>query len=157
MNYWLIKTEPGTYSWSDLKKEPNMTDHWDGIRNYQARNLIRDEIKNGDQALFYHSVTTPLAIFGIVEVVREAYPDITAFDPKSKYYDVKSHSSSPRWFMFDVKAISEFKSPILREDLKAHAKLADLMLLQKGSRLSIQPVSKANFTIICSMDESLLL
>lgn len=157
MNYWLIKTEPGTYSWNDLKKEDKMTDHWDGIRNYQARNMIRDDIKIGDKALFYHSVTPPLGIFGVVKIVREAYPDTTAFNPKSKYFDPKSNPDSPRWFMFDVQATSEFVEPILRDDLKENSKLIDLMLLQKGSRLSIQPVSAKHYKEICSMSKRITL
>ena len=148
MNYWLFKTEPSTYSWEDLKRQPDRTDYWDGIRNYQARNFLRDEVKKGDLVFFYHSVKQPQAIMGIAEVVRESYPDHTAFDPESRYYDPKSDRDSPRWFMVDIRAIAEFDPPIMREELKRIAGLENMMLLRKGSRLSIQPVSAEEWNII---------
>lgn len=150
MNYWLFKTEPSTYSWEDLKQQPNRTDYWDGIRNYQARNFLRDQVKKGDLVLFYHSVKQPQAIMGIAKVVREAYPDPTAFDPDSKYYDPKSDSENPRWVMVDMQAIAEFDPPILRDELKQIPGLGNMMLLRKGSRLSIQPVSEEEWKIILS-------
>lgn len=150
MNYWLFKTEPSTYSWDDLKQQPNRTDYWDGIRNYQARNFLRDQVKKGDLVLFYHSVKQPQAIMGIAKVVREAYADPTAFDPQSKYFDPKSDPENPRWVMVDVQAIAEFDPPILRDELKQIPGLENMMLLRKGSRLSIQPVSEEEWKIILS-------
>ncbi len=148
MNYWLFKTEPSTYSWEDLKRQPERTDYWDGIRNYQARNFLRDKVKKGDLVFFYHSVKQPQAIMGIARVVREAYPDHTAFDSESRYYDPKSDPENPRWFMVDIQAISEFDPPILRDELKQIPELKEMMLLRKGSRLSIQPVSAEEWNII---------
>ena len=150
MNYWLFKTEPSTYSWEDLKQQPNRTDYWDGIRNYQARNFLRDQVKKGDLVLFYHSIKQPQAIMGIAKVVREAYADPTAFDPQSKYFDPKSDPENPRWVMVDVQAIAEFDPPILRDELKQIPGLENMMLLRKGSRLSIQPVSEEEWKIILS-------
>lgn len=151
MRYWLFKTEPSTYSWEDLKKQKDRTDYWDGIRNYQARNFLRDEVKKGDLVLFYHSVKQPQAIMGIARVVREAYPDHTAFDPESRYYDPKSDPEHPRWFMVDVQAVAEFDPPILREELKGVPGLENMMLLRKGSRLSIQPVTEKEWEIITKL------
>ena len=150
MKYWLMKTEPNTYSWSDLKREKNRITSWEGVRNYQARNFMRDEMKAGDGVFIYHSVVQPMAIMGIAEVVREAYPDHFAFDPGHKYYDPKSSPENPRWVMVDVRAVAEFESPVPLRQLKNIPQLAEMMLLQKGSRLSIQPVSKAHWDIICT-------
>ena len=150
MNYWLFKTEPSTYSWEDLKQQPNRTDYWDGIRNYQARNFLRDKVKKSDLVLFYHSVKQPQVIMGIAKVVREAYPDSTALDPESRYYDPKSDPENPSWVMVDVQAMAEFEPPILREELKQIPGLENMMLLRKGSRLSIQPVSEKEWQIILS-------
>ncbi len=151
MKYWLIKTEPNTFSWDDLKKSPNKTTTWEGVRNYQARNIIRDEIKKGDEVFFYHSVVKPMAIMGIARVVREAYPDHFAFDPAHKYYDPKSNATDPTWFMFDVQAISEFIEPITLTSLKSQPALMRMRLLQKGSRLSVQPVSPVEWMYIRSL------
>lgn len=153
MLYWLMKTEPNTYSWQDLLKEKNKTTQWEGVRNYQARNFMRDQMKLGDQVFIYHSVVKPMAIVGIAEVVREAYPDYFAFDPASRYFDPKSSKENPRWFMVDVQAKFEFKNPITLERLKTIPGLHDMMLLQKGSRLSIQPVSADQWQLICQLEE----
>lgn len=150
MKYWLIKTEPNTYSWDDLKSLPNQTDHWEGVRNYKARNLMRS-MKKGDKAFFYHSVVQPMSIMGIVEVVREAYPDHTQFDPKSKYYDPKSPKDNPRWFMVDVQYRSDFDPPITRDELKEISGLEKMVLLKKGTRLSVQPVTAEEWKIITSL------
>ena len=112
MNYWLVKTEPNTFSWDDLKNLPGKKDHWEGVRNYKARNYLR-QMKKGDLAFFYHSVVKPISIVGIVEVVREAYPDHTQFDPKSDYYDPKSPKENPRWVMVDVAFESKFTAPLI--------------------------------------------
>ncbi len=151
MNYWLFKTEPSTYSWEDLKKQPNRTDYWDGVRNYQARNFLRDQIKQGDGVLFYHSVKNPQVIMGIARVVREAYPDPTQFDPDSRYFDPKSDPQNPRWFVVDIQAVAEFHPPITREQLKLIPELKEMVLLQKGSRLSIQPVRESEWNIILKL------
>ena len=148
MNYWLFKSEPSAYSWQDLKNEPERTTFWDGVRNYQARNFLRDQIKAGDLVFFYHSVVQPQAIMGIARVVKEGYPDPTAFDPQSKYFDPKSDPENPRWFGVEVQAIQEFSPPITREELKIIPELQDMMLLRKGSRLSIQPVSEKEWQAI---------
>lgn len=150
MNYWLIKTEPNTYSWDDLKNLPKQTDHWEGVRNYKARNLMRN-MKKGDRAFFYHSVVQPMSIMGVVEVVREAYPDHTQFDPENKYYDPKSPKDNPRWFMVDVQYKSDFDPPITRDQLKEIPGLEKMVLLKKGTRLSVQPVTPQEWKIIISL------
>ncbi len=153
MKYWLLKTEPNTYSWEDLKKEPDKTTTWEGVRNYQARNLIRDEMSRGDLAFFYHSVVKPMAIMGIVRIVREAYPDYFAFDSGHKYYDPKSTKEKPVWYMVDVQAVQEFKHPVTLTSLKLHPALQGMRLLQKGSRLSVQPVSPFEWEYICGLEK----
>ena len=150
MNYWLVKTEPNTYSWDDLKSLPGKKDHWEGVRNYKARNYLR-KMKGGDRAFFYHSVVQPMSIMGIVEVVREAYPDSTQFDPKSKYYDSKSPKDNPRWSMVDVQYKSDFNPPITRDELKEVRGLEKMVLLKKGTRLSVQPVTPEEWKIILSL------
>ena len=118
MNYWLLKSEPLAFSIEDLKELPNKTDHWDGVRNYQARNMMRDDMKKGDLAFFYHSNCNPPGIIGVVKVVKEGYPDHTAFDPDSKYFDPKSNPDNPRWIMVDVKYQKKLKRLISLEELK---------------------------------------
>lgn len=152
MRYWLFKTEPSTFSWDDLKNLPDKKTQWEGVRNYQARNYMR-EMKNGDLALFYHSVVQPQVICGVCKVVREAYPDHFQFDPSSKYYDPKSDPDNPRWEMVDLQYVSEFKPPITREILKTVNGLEQMVLMQKGSRLSIQPVRSEEWKIITSLSK----
>ncbi len=149
--YWLFKSEPGEYSFSDLLKEPDRTDYWDGIRNYQVRNMLRDEIKAGDRVLFYHSSARPMAVVGTATVVREAYPDPTAFDPADKHYDPKSNPNAPTWLMVDIKAEQEFARPVTLEEIKQNPKLQDMLLVRRGVRLSIQPVSKEAWDEIVSL------
>lgn len=151
MNYWLMKSEPDTFSIDDLKQRPKSTEHWDGVRNYQARNFMRDEMKKDDLVLFYHSSCKVPGIAGIAKIVKEAYPDHTAFDKKSNYYDPKSSEENPRWFMVDVKFEKKFKEVITLKDLKTYDKLKEMKLLQKGSRLSIMPVTKEEFDFILSL------
>lgn len=139
MKYWLIKTEPGVFSWDDLKQSPGQTTHWEGVRNYQARNLIR-QMQVGNLVLFYHSVVKPQAIMGSAKVVRAAYPDHFAFDSSSKYYDPKT-SDPDRWLMVDVQYIEDFDPPITLDELRQVKALSEMMLLQKGCRLSVQPVT----------------
>lgn len=137
--YWLMKSEPTTFSIDDLKRVKR--EPWDGVRNYQARNFMRDEMQIGDQAFFYHSNTEPPGIVGICEVVSESYPDPTQFDPKSKYFDPKSSEENPRWFLVDVKFVEKFPRLLSLAEIRANKKLQGMKLIQKGQRLSIQPVS----------------
>ncbi|MFZ9000809.1 MAG: EVE domain-containing protein [Bacteriovoracaceae bacterium] len=148
MAYWLFKTEPDVFSIDDLKNRPKQVEHWDGVRNYQARNFMRDEIKLGDLVLIYHSNAKPLGVAGVAEVVKEAYPDHTQFDKSSQYYDPKSTEEKPRWYMVDVKFVEKFKNFISLENLKSHKELNDLIILRKGNRLSITPVEKKHFNYI---------
>ena len=152
MNYWLVKSEPSAYSIEDLKAAG--TDHWDGIRNYQARNLMRDEMKAGDGVLFYHSASKVPAVVGTAVVVREAYPDDTAWSPESKYFDPKSSPENPRWVMVDIRFEEEFAQPLGLAELRENPKLKDMVLLRKGMRLSIQPVTRQEFEAVLAMAHS---
>ncbi len=151
MKYWLLKSEPDVFSLEDLKNCPNQTEHWDGIRNYQARNLMRDEMQVGDRAFFYHSRQTEPAIVGTAKVVREAYPDHTSWDPTSKYFDEKSTPENPRWLMVDVQFGSEFSRPVTLKELRSIPELNEMFLLRKGMRLSVQPVTEAEFQLILAL------
>jgi len=151
MKYWLLKSEPDVFSLEDLKNSPNQTEPWDGIRNYQARNLMRDEMKVGDQAFFYHSRQAEPAIVGTVKVVREAYPDHTSWDPSSKYFDEKSSPENPRWLMVDVQFESEFSRPVTLKELRSVPELKEMFLLRKGMRLSVQPVTEEEFQLILAI------
>ena len=148
MNYWLMKSEPDVFSFEDLKSRPKQTEPWDGVRNYQARNFMRDVMKVGDQILFYHSNTTPPGVAGIAEVASEPYPDPTAFDKNSSYYDPKSHTDNPRWVLIDVRYKADLKRLVSLEEMKVMPELADMRVLQRGNRLSITPVSKAEFQAV---------
>jgi len=155
MNYWLIKSEPDAFSIDDLESAPNGTEHWDGIRNYQARNFMRDDMKVGDLAFFYHSNCKPPGIVGICEIVSQAYPDHTAFNPGEKYYDAGSDPENPRWLMVDVKFRRRTRRMISLEEIKAHAdRLTGLPLIRRGNRLSIMPVAKAHWEFILSLEDS---
>jgi predicted RNA-binding protein with PUA-like domain len=151
--YWLFKTEPDTFSWADLLKAPGRRTAWEGVRNYQARNLMRDEMKAGDGVLFYHSRVVPQVVMGTAKIVREAYPDATQFDPESPYYDPGANPAQPRWLMVDVAAVQAFKEPLSRDLLKTQSELADMMLLKKGARLSVQPVSEHAWRVIARLGE----
>ncbi len=151
MNYWLMKSEPDVYSIHDLAVEPDQTDHWDGIRNYQVRNFIRDDMKVGDQAFFYHSRCKVPGIVGTMRIVREAYPDHTAFDETEKYFDPKSDPDNPRWLMFDVQLDTIFPDIISLTELKQHEPLSDMRVVQKGNRLSITPVTEEQWNYILSL------
>ncbi len=151
--YWLFKTEPDCFSIDDLKSAPKKTTFWDGVRNYQARNMLRDDIKPGDLVFCYHSSVDPLAIVGVMEVVKEGYPDHTAFDPKQDHYDPKSKRDEPTWFMVDVKLVEKFKQPVTRDMLKASKACEKMMVLAKGSRLSIQPVTAGEWEAVMAMAE----
>ena len=147
-----MKTEPSVYGIDDLAAEPRQTDHWDGIRNYQARNMMRDEMKCGDQVFLYHSNCAEPGIVGIAEVVREAYPDHTAFDPDSKYYDPKSNPDEPRWVMVDVRLVRHLERNITLRELKARPELDGFALVRRGNRLSIMPVNEEHWALILSME-----
>ncbi|MGR8951238.1 MAG: EVE domain-containing protein [Gammaproteobacteria bacterium] len=151
MNYWLMKSEPDTFSIDDLYLRPGSTEHWDGVRNYQARNMMRDDMKVGDQVFFYHSNCAEPGIVGIMEVAREGYPDFLAFDPNDPHYDPKSTPDNPRWFMVDVRYVRHLPRTITLRELKEKPKLADLALCKRGNRLSIMPVSKAQWDFILSL------
>ncbi len=149
--YWLIKSEPEVFSIDDFAKAKNQITHWDGVRNYQARNFIRDDMKRGDKVLFYHSNTEPNAIAGICEVVKEAYPDSSAFDSKDIHFDPKSKKDSPTWFMVDIKFVEKFGRVISLSEIKANKKLQKMRLIQPGNRLSVMPVTKEEFEEIEKM------
>lgn len=152
INYWLMKSEPDAFGISDLCNKPQQTEHWDGVRNYQARNMMRDEMKRGDQVFFYHSNCDEPGIVGIMEVVKEGYPDFTAFDPHDKHYDPKSDPAKPRWMMVDVKYVKTLSRTITLKELRLKTELADLALIRVGNRLSIMPVSKAQWDFILSLE-----
>ena len=147
MKYWLLKTEPNTYSWNDLKREKTKRTSWKGIRNYQARNYIRDDMKVGDMAFIYHSVVKPPAIVGTAEIVRRAYPDHFALDPDHKYYDPKSKADTPTWFMVDIQAKSEMDPIVTIDEIKNIPELKNMVLLN-NTRLSVQPVSSEDWELI---------
>jgi predicted RNA-binding protein with PUA-like domain len=150
INYWLMKSEPNEFSIMDLKNSPGKTAHWDGVRNYQARNFMRDKMRVGDRVLFYHSVVKP-SVVGTARVVKTGYPDFTAWDPKSKYFDPRSTLENPIWYMVDIRLEMEFVEPISLSKLRTVPGLEKMMLLRKGMRLSIQPVTANEFDIIVSL------
>lgn len=152
MNYWLMKSEPSTFSIDDLKSRPDKTEPWDGVRNYQARNFLRDDMKKGDQIFFYHSNCAEPGIVGLAMVASASYPDPTAFDPEDSHYDPKSDADKPRWYLVDVKYKRKLKRTITLQELKQHHTLADMKLLQKGNRLSIMPVTKRQWDYILSLE-----
>jgi predicted RNA-binding protein with PUA-like domain len=151
MNYWLMKSEPEAFSIIDLSNKPNQTEHWDGVRNYQARNMMRDDMKQGDLAFFYHSNCAEPGIVGIVEIIKEGYPDFTAFDPDNTHFDSKSSLDAPRWMMVDVKHVKTLSRPITLKALKQQAELAELALVKRGNRLSIMPISPAHWNFILAL------
>lgn len=148
--YWLIKSEPDVFSFSDLQAAPNQTTCWDSVRNTAARNFMRDGMKRGDRAFYYHSNTEPSAIAGICEVVREGYPDHTAFDPAHPYYDPDSLADTPTWFMVDVRAVEALARPVALPDIKSNKALAEMALIKVG-RLSVVPVTAAEWEIVLGM------
>lgn len=147
MNHWLIKSEPDVFSIHDLAKAKGKTTPWEGVRNYQARNFLR-AMKQGDRALYYHSNADPSAVAGTVEIVREAYPDPTAWDPRSDYHDPKASPANPVWSMVDVRLVEIFAREISLDELRGVKALAGMELLRRGSRLSVQPVTRAQFDTI---------
>jgi predicted RNA-binding protein with PUA-like domain len=149
--FWLMKSEPTCFSLDDLEGSPQGISTWDGVRNFQARNLLRDEIKPGDGVLFYHSSCATPAIVGLAEVVRGGYPDHTAWNPHSDHYDPKSSPANPVWYMVDVKFRVRLTHPLTRDDLRRHPVLQGMMVLQRGSRLSVQPVTAEEWRTVLAL------
>ena len=152
MNYWLMKSEPDVLGIDDLKNRPKQTEPWDGVRNYQARNMLRDEMKKGDLAFFYHSSCDVPGIAGIMEIAKEGYPDPTAFNSKHRYYDPKSNPDKPTWYLVDVKFKRKLKRTIPLTELRDKKPLQNMKLLQKGNRLSVMPVTKKEWEYILSLE-----
>ena len=154
MNYWLMKSEPDEFSIDDLAASPRKTAHWDGVRNYQARNMMRDEMKRGDRVFYYHSNCAEPGIVGIARVAKKGYPDHTAFDPNDKHFDPKSDPDNPRWYMVDIAFVRKFKRNISLAQLREHADgaLSDLVLLRRGNRLSVMPVTKPQWDFILDLE-----
>ena len=149
MNYWLIKTEPGCYSIDDMKNDGTIA--WEGVRNYQARNYMRDGMKPGDKAIVYHSSVVPPAAVGVAEVASEPYPDQSAFDPKDEHFDSKSDPQKPTWILVDFTYLSTFKREVSLDEMKADPRLQGMVVTQRGSRLSVQPVSEEHFKTVCEL------
>lgn len=155
MNYWLLKSEPESFSIDDLKNAPGKRSHWDGVRNYQARNYMRDGMNKGDLAFFYHSNCDVPGIAGIAEIASSAYPDHTAFDPKDHHFDPKSDPANPRWVMVDVRFKRKLRRVITLAELQQHqAALAGFALIRRGNRLSVLPVSKAHWDYILLLEQA---
>jgi predicted RNA-binding protein with PUA-like domain len=153
MKYWLIKSEPYEFSFEDLWRSPGRKTHWDGVRNYQARNFMRDEMKPGDLVFYYHSNTDVPAIVGLAEVASGPYPDHTAFDPNDKHFDAKSDPGNPRWMMVDIRYRRKLKRIISLAEIKSHAERLDgFALIRRGNRLSVMPVQKKHWDFILSLE-----
>jgi predicted RNA-binding protein with PUA-like domain len=153
MNYWLIKSEPDDFSIDDLINAPGKTTHWDGVRNYQARNFMRDGMSKGDQVFYYHSNCKEPGIVGLAEIVSSAYPDHTAFDPGDKHFDPKSDPENPRWLMVDVRYKRKTKRLISLSEIKQYLERLDgFALIRRGNRLSVMPVSKEHWDFILSLE-----
>ncbi len=151
--YWLMKTEPDVFSIRDLKKRPGKQEHWDGVRNYQARNHMRDGMSVGDKVLFYHSSCSPAGVAGVAEIVKAAYPDPSALDPKSKYHDPKATPDKNPWVMVDVKFVRELPRMVTLEEMKTAPGLESMLVIKRGMRLSIQPVKPEEFEIVLKLAE----
>lgn len=151
MKHWLIKSEPNAFSFDDLMNQPDRTAMWDGIRNYQARNLMRDEMKVGDAVLFYHSQVGEPGVVGLAEVASESYPDPSQFDPKSRYYDEKATQEEPRWFLVDIKGVRPLERKVTLAEIREEAALDAMSLVQRGNRLSVQAVTPAEYRHILKM------
>jgi predicted RNA-binding protein with PUA-like domain len=154
MNYWLFKSEPDVFGIHHLKTRPKKTEHWDGVRNYQARNFMRDAMQKGDLGFFYHSSCAEPGIAGMVEIVRAGYPDLTALDPENSHYDPKSTGENPIWYMVDVRLKREFKSPVTLQAMKSCPALKGMRLLARGNRLSVMPVAKRDWDFILKLADS---
>jgi predicted RNA-binding protein with PUA-like domain len=148
--YWLVKSEPAVFSFDDLLRAPDRTTYWDGVRNFAARNFLRDGMKLGDRVFFYHSMADPQHIAGICEVVREGYPDDTALDSKHPHHDPESNPDAPQWYMVDLRAVAQFTRPVTLPEIKARKELADMALLRIG-RLSVTPVRESEWKLIVEL------
>ncbi len=151
--YWLFKSEPTAYSFDDLMNDPDGWAEWDGVRNYQARNMMRDDMKVGDSILFYHSNAKPMAVVGIASVVREGYDDFHGLDPDDKHYDPKATPEKPIWSMVDIKGERPLARPVTLAEIKENPRLKDMLLIKKGMRLSIQPITKEEFDEVVSQGD----
>jgi len=152
MPYWLMKSEPDSFSIDDLATRPQQIEPWNGVRNFQVRNMFRDQMKQGDLSFFYHSSCPQPGVYGAMKIVSNAYPDPTQFDPKSDYYDATSKPEEPRWLLVDVQFVQKFERPVLLSTLREHeAKLAGLRILEKGTRLSVTAVQPAHWRYICKL------
>jgi predicted RNA-binding protein with PUA-like domain len=149
--FWLLKSDADTFSWDDLWNAPNRTTHWDGVRNFQARNYMRDEMKKGDLAFFYHSGGDSPGIVGITEVVREGYPDSTAVDPKDPHYDPRTKGGESHWSMVDIRAVEKLPRPVTLAEMRSRPELQHMPLLQKGNRLSVQKVGPAEWNAVLAL------
>ena len=147
--YWLFKSEPGGYSYDDLERD--RVAEWDGVRNYQARNFLRDQVQEGDEVLFYHSSTAAPAVVGTALVVRSGYPDHTAWDPTNKHFDAKSTPGQPIWYMVDIEPTGRLSAPVLLREMRRVTDLQQMALLRRGMRLSVQPVTAQEWQVICRM------
>lgn len=153
MRYWLMKSEPETFGIDDLAKAPKKRTGWDGVRNFQVRNMLRDEMKKGDLALFWHSSCEVPGAYGIVKIVKEGYPDPSALDPGHRYHDPDSDPAEPRWYAVDVELVRRFEKPITLASLKANAgKLGDMLVLRRGNRLSITPVTAEQWRRVLALE-----
>jgi predicted RNA-binding protein with PUA-like domain len=154
MNYWLLKSEPSVFSIDALAAAPRKTTHWEGVRNFQVRNMLRDDFKKGDLGFFYHSSCAEPGIAGIVEVVRTGYPDASAWDSRSEYYDAKSTENKPLWYCVDVKLVRRTKHIITLDMLRMHAEtqLKSMLLLRRGNRLSVTPVDESHWKFVLSLE-----
>ena len=153
MKYWLMKSEPDVYGIEHLAKEKDQTEHWDGVRNYQARNMMRDDMKKGDKVFFYHSNCDVPGIVGIAKVVKEGYVDFTAFDPKQKYYDPKSDPENPRWYMVDIQLVRKLKRVISLHELKTYPQIEEMPLVRRGNRLSVMPVEADQWKFVLGLEK----
>lgn len=153
--FWLFKSEPDSFSIDDLSSSPNQTTSWEGVRNYQSRNFLRDEVQTGDEVFFHHSSANPPGIAGRCKIVRNGYPDVTSFDPKSQYFDSKSDKNNPRWFTVDVKLVEKFPELIPLGTLREAPGLEHMMVCKRGARLSIQPVTADEWNVILKLTDKL--
>jgi len=151
MRYWLFKSEPTSFSIDDLRLRPRQREHWDGVRNFQARNMLRDEIKTEDAVLFYHSSCQPPGVAGIAKVVKNGYPDHTAWDMRSSHYDPRSSPEKPIWYMVDIEFVEKFSSLITLEEIKKQPRLKNMLINRKGNRLSITPLTPEEWRVIVAM------
>jgi predicted RNA-binding protein with PUA-like domain len=149
--YWLMKSEPSAFSIEHLKERPGGVEHWDGVRNFQVRNMMRDDMRLGDQAFFYHSSCKEPGIVGVVEIVRTGYPDCTAWDPDAEHFDPRSTPERPIWYMVDVRLVSQFRDPVTLRELRRHPVLSGMQALARGNRLSITPVSDMQWRAVLDL------